>query len=278
MAVLIGHASIDEHSKASGGTAGDQTGREVYIKNWYLYNGGWDYVLRPVSSSIAEASAKACEAGCANNKIGYDQSQRNTLHTLAKAKGYKLSAITEACETDCSAYMTVCAIAGGVTGLEYSGNAPTTSTMKSAFVNTGKYKLLTESKYRTSSDYLKRGDILVKSGHHTVMVLSNGSKASSSKSTSTSTSTKSKSTSSVSVEDASHMNKSLAGTYKTTAKLNMRTGAGTDKSIITQIPSGSHVINYGYFSVDDGIKWLYVTYTSNGKTYTGYCSSKYLKK
>ncbi|MBR6230007.1 MAG: hypothetical protein IKQ97_09745, partial [Eubacterium sp.] len=33
--VSIGHASINELSKANGGTPGDQTTREVYIKAWY---------------------------------------------------------------------------------------------------------------------------------------------------------------------------------------------------------------------------------------------------
>ena len=35
MSVKIGHASIDERGKARGGAAGDQTGREVYTRNWY---------------------------------------------------------------------------------------------------------------------------------------------------------------------------------------------------------------------------------------------------
>ena len=113
--------------------------------------------------------AKACEAGCANNKIGYDQNQRNTLNTQAAKVGYDLSKITTACETDC-------AIAAGV-NLSYGSNGPTTSTIKSAFKNTGKFTVLTDSKYLTSDNYLKRGDVLVKPGSHTVMALQNGSKA-----------------------------------------------------------------------------------------------------
>lgn len=172
MSVKIGHASIDERGRSKGGVAGDQTGKEVCTRSWY--SGGWKYVLRPKSSSVAEKMARACEAGCANNNIGYDQNQRNTLHTLAKRNGYNLSTVGK-CETDCSAFMTCCAIAGGVTALEYTSNAPTTSTMVTAFRNTGAFEVLTASKYLTGDSYLKRGDILVKPGHHTVMVLSNGS-------------------------------------------------------------------------------------------------------
>lgn len=174
MAVKIGHASIDENGKAKNGKAGDQTGREVCIRDWYAKN--WDAVLRPKKKAVAEASAKACEAGAYNSHFGYDQNQRNTGHTEAKKVGYDLSKVKVDCETDCSAYMTLCAIAGGVKKLEYTYNAPTTTTMISEFTKTGEYECLTDKKYTLSSDYLKRGDILVKAGSHTVMVLSNGSK------------------------------------------------------------------------------------------------------
>ena len=177
MAIKIGHASIDENRKIKGGSAGDQTGKELCTRSWYTT--GWEYILRPKSKELAEKSAKACEKGCANNKIGYDQNQRNTLNTQAKKVGYDLSKITTKCETDCSAFMTVCAIAGGA-NIDYGSNAPTTSTMKTRFLLSGDYEVITTSKYLTSDKYLKRGDILVKAGSHTVMALENGSGISSS--------------------------------------------------------------------------------------------------
>lgn len=183
MSIRIGHASIDENGRSSGGVAGDQSGKEVCIRTWY--SKPWCVVLRPVSSTVAEKSAAACEAGCANNCIGYDQNQRNTAHTKAKAVGYDLSKIVTKCETDCSAFMTLCAIAAGVTALEYDGNAPTTSTMRSKFTATGQYQALTDSKYLTSDAYLKRGDILLRPGSHTVMALDDGSKATTTTTTST---------------------------------------------------------------------------------------------
>lgn len=171
MVIKIGHASCGENKKIKGGSAGDQTSKEVCTRSWY--NGGWQFVLRPKTSTLAEKSAKACEKGCANANIGYDQNQRNTLHTQAKKVKYDLSKITTKCETDCSAFMTVCAITGGA-NIEYGSNGPTTSTMKSKFSASGDYSVLTDSKYLTSDKYLKRGDILVKAGSHTVMVLENG--------------------------------------------------------------------------------------------------------
>lgn len=169
----IGHASIDENGKTSGGKAGDQTGKEVCSRPWY--NAGWHTVLRPLSPTLAEKSAKACEDGCNNNRIGYNQAARNSLHDWAKASGYVLSRVP-ACNCDCSSFMTVCAIAGGATELEYVGNAPTTSNMVAKFVASGKYRAITNSTVVRGYKYLKRGDILVKNGH-TAMALDTGTSA-----------------------------------------------------------------------------------------------------
>ncbi len=172
MSVLIGHASLGSNGATSGDAAGDQNGKEVCTRSWYGKN--WKVLLRPTDSNIAEKSAKACEDACANSNIGYDQLKRNTLYFQAQNVKYDLSKIKTPCATDCSAFMTVCAIAGGVKELEYKTNAPNTSSMVDAFTKTGKYKKITDSKYLTSDKYLQRGDILVIPGSHTIMVLGNG--------------------------------------------------------------------------------------------------------
>lgn len=173
MSIKIGHSSIDENNKISGGAAGDQTEKEVCIRSWY--SKPWQFVLRCKDSNKAELMAVACEKGCENKNLGYDQGNRNSLNTQAKLVGYDLSKIKTACECDCSSFMTACAQAAGI-NIPYNGtNAPTTSTMKSAFLSTGEFEVLTDSKYLTSDIYLKRGDILVKAGSHTVMALENGS-------------------------------------------------------------------------------------------------------
>lgn len=179
MAISIGHASIDENGKTRGGKAGDQTKKEVCTRKWY--NKNWDFVLRCKDPFKAEKMAASCEQGCSNDNIGYDQNQRNTLNAQAKKAGYDLSKIAVPCETDCSALMAVCAQAAGINIPYNSGNAPTTSTMKNAFFSTGEFEILTDFKYLISDNYLKRGDILVKSGSHTVMVLENGIRATGSK-------------------------------------------------------------------------------------------------
>ena len=187
MAVIIGHASIDERGKANSGQAGDQTGGEVCTRSWY--NRGWTVLLRAKDQAVAERMARACEAGCANNHIGYDQYQRNTLRTRAREAGWDLSKITVDCETDCSAFMTVCAEAAGVDMVSAytSGNAPVTQNMRQKFTATGAFTALTDSKYLTSDRYLKRGDILVYERGHTVMALSNGDLSGAASTTNTTT-------------------------------------------------------------------------------------------
>lgn len=172
MAIKIGHATKNENGKAYGGAAGDQTGKEVCIISWY--KGGWHTVLRPKSQDLAEKSAAACEAACANENLGYDMavSQRNTLQAEAVKHDHDLAKIDKPCEADCATFMQVCAIAGGA-NLTYEGNGMTTRNMVERLLETGDYEALTERKYLDSDAYLLRGDILVKSGH-TVMALEDG--------------------------------------------------------------------------------------------------------
>lgn len=174
MAVRIGHASIDENGKATGGIAGDQTGKEVKISSWY--DGGWDFVARAKDPAVAEAIAAAAEAGCKNANIGYDQSGRNTLMTQAKAVDFDLAKIATPCETDCSAFVSVC-VRAALGEDFYTGNAPTTSTLKKVLSGTGAFEILTDSKYLTSDQYLKRGDILNRTAKHVVMALDDGAMA-----------------------------------------------------------------------------------------------------
>ena len=171
--IKIGHASISEHGTAYG-DAGDSTSREVYIiENYNISNIDPYIVLRPKTSAIAAKSVSACIAGCNNDNIGYSQSTRNTLYNLAKGLGFDLSQVG-LCNTDCSAFMTVCAIAAGAR-ITYGSNAPTTSNMRTRFSQSGDYEVLTNTKYTTKTDFLKAGDILVHENTHTVMVLENGS-------------------------------------------------------------------------------------------------------
>lgn len=77
---------------------------------------------------------------------------------------------------------------------------------------------------------------------------------------------------------ARKFDKTLAGTYKTTADLYLRNDAGTNKKALCLIPKGTKVQNYGYYSKVGNTKWYYIRVTLDGVQYTGFSSSTYLKK
>lgn len=169
--VRIGHSSINEFGQIKGGQKGDNNGKEVVIRDWY--NKSWNYLLRAKDPNKAEIMAKSCEKGCANAAIGYDQSTRNTLRQEAIKVNFDLSKVG-LCNCDCSSFMSVCAESANIPIPYNYNNAPTTKTMKNAFLSTGEFGIYTDPIYLNSPNYLKRGDILVAIGKHTVMVLDNG--------------------------------------------------------------------------------------------------------
>lgn len=167
---FIGHAVSSENSNKYG-SPGDQTGREIRYDNWY--DDGWNVVLRPRSSVVADKIAKAMEQAVENENVGYCQSDRTTLYTEAKKRNWQIHLITTKCECDCSSLVSVCVNASGITVSKdiYTGN------MVKALEATGAFeKKLTGKQYLKESSYLKRGDILVHEGSHTAIVLTNGSK------------------------------------------------------------------------------------------------------
>lgn len=273
MSVMIGHASIDERGSARGGSAGDQTGREVCTRNWY--NKNWLCCIRATDRKVADKIATAMEQACANDKIGYDQNQRTTCYDRAKEVGWNLSKITTACECDCSSLVAVCVNAAGVPVSQniWTGNE------EAALLATGAFKSLRDSKHLTQDAYLARGDILV-SNSHTVVVLTNGSKYVTLPDTQASVeSIPTTIEGIIKPEAARYFDKAVAGTYKVTASwLNVRAGAGTGKAIIEAIPNGTKVNNYGYYSTFNDTKWLYISGWANDRRIEGFCSSKYLAK
>lgn len=163
----ISNSGMDENGGYSGGTAGDQTGTEWQIRSWYSYP--WSVVLRHPDQRVGLLLAILSIDAALNDKIGYDQSQRQTYFNKLKAANWEPSKITAACESDCSAG--VCAHVAAVghilnmpklqnhTGT-YTGN------MRSALIEAG-FSALTGSKYIASGNYLLPGDILLNDVNHT---------------------------------------------------------------------------------------------------------------
>jgi len=170
--VLIGGARIDENGNISGGSPGDQTGKEVATGNYYVHKLGW-YVLRPKTEAIAALIAQNMFNACNNPNIGYSQSKRGTLLSTSKPNGYDCSKVTTKCDCDCSSLVRVCILFAGVDVGTFS-----TYDEKNVILATGCFTLLDNDMYCKSSDYLCKGDILVtRSKGHTEVVLTNGSKA-----------------------------------------------------------------------------------------------------
>lgn len=280
MSVLIGHASISEKGTING-AKGDSTTREVCTRTWY--SKPWDFMAIHPDAAVREKHAKAVEAACANNNIGYGQGDRNTLNALAKTVGYDLSKVGK-CNCDCSSLQNVAAVASGASGVSYGSNGWVTSNMKAKLKAAG-YIIITDSKYLTSEAYCVRGAIYVKASSHTVCGLQNGSKANdtlvkaglakgSSESGKTSGGTTTTDKKKVKIDYARSKDNSLKGEYEVTTALYLRAGAGKNKTILATMQKGEKVQCYGYYTDVSGTKWLYVVY----KGITGFASSKYLKK
>jgi peptidoglycan hydrolase-like protein with peptidoglycan-binding domain len=164
MAVIIGSARSDERGKLSGGKAGDQTGKEVCTRSYYIHSKGW-YAFRPKSIAVANAIAEAMKQAVDNPYIGYDQNER--LGTMTALKKYgSLKKIAEPVECDCSALVRACIYQA--TNIDVGNfrtiNEPT------ILANSGLFEDKISVK---SSTVLYNGDILVtKTKGHTVVVVS----------------------------------------------------------------------------------------------------------
>jgi hypothetical protein len=264
MAVIVGSARVDERGKYKGGQAGSQISKEISKQNWYLHRKGW-VVIRAKDPKKAEKIAKNMEYACDSPYVGYDQSQNQTLYNVVKSLDFDISKLKVKCETDCARLVRVCVKYAGINAEDFY-----TGTLVSTLKKTNEFEIFTDAKHCKSSDYLKRGDILVtKTKGHTVVVLSDGAKVEKNEVTN-----EVKVEATVKVDPAKSFSKLVAGTYVTTANLNLRAGAGTSNKKITVMKKGESVKCYGYYTKVDGVKWYLVSY--NGKN--GFASSKYLKK
>lgn len=76
---------------------------------------------------------------------------------------------------------------------------------------------------------------------------------------------------------ARKLNTGYARSYITTANLYCRDDAGTNKMALCQIPKGTVVNCYGYYTPFNGSTWLYIQFTLGNTQYTGFSSKEFLK-
>jgi hypothetical protein len=164
MGVKIAHASIDENGKIAGGVIGDQTRKELCIRDWY--NKPWNVVLKCTDRKLAK---KACEIAvkiAGNPNYGYNQEKRvsgyNSIFTnnfdIDKGKG----------DFDCSTYVSSVYRLAGLNTLAVSN---TTSSLRRALLATGLFVEYTDSSHTASSTFAGEGDIYLSEGHHVVIVI-----------------------------------------------------------------------------------------------------------
>lgn len=166
MSIKIGHASIDENKKISGGKVGDQTGKEICIREWY--NKPWNVYLVCTDKIIAGKAARYMELICNNPAYGYNQAQRTSGYDSILTKG-----IPEGRGSfDCSSLVSTCYKLAGLNIYVHN----TTSTLRKALLATGKFKAYTDKAHIRSDAYATPGAIYLSEGHHVVMALEHGSK------------------------------------------------------------------------------------------------------
>ena len=172
MSVLIGHASIAETGGVYG-QPGDQTGREVCTRSWWA--AGWDYMAIHPDPEVRERHARAVEAACANDCVGYSWDSRNTLYQQASAVGMDISKIRTRCNCDCSSLQNCAAVASGAPGVSYGDNGWVTTNML-GYLRAAGYAIITDRDKLRSDAWCVRGAIYVSSGH-TICALGDGSRA-----------------------------------------------------------------------------------------------------
>lgn len=167
MSVKIGHASIDENGNVANGEIGDQTKKEVCVRQWY--SKPWNVYLECTDKNIAYEAASYMEKFCANDNIGYDQNHRLTMYNSIVAHNYNVALAKG--EADCSSAVSAAYI---LAGLNISP-ACTTRSLRAVLLATGKFRAYTDNAHLSSDRLVKRGSIHLSEGHHVIMNLENGS-------------------------------------------------------------------------------------------------------
>ena len=263
----ISNSGHDQNGRYKGGKAGDQTGTEWQIISWYRRP--WNVVIRLKNRAAADLLAQLAIEAANNNNIGYDQNQRTTYWTQLVASGYRPSKIKTPCEADCSeGVIDNTKAVGHLLSIPALQNLKATYTgnMVDGYKATGACEILTDPKYLNSYDYLKPGDILLNTAHHTATNLGigklSGYAAAAQITAQTSNAAPSKET-------------KWQGKV-TVSKLSVRSWAGEENPTLSFSPLKKDTVVYvcDTIKASDGSAWYYIKY---GAKY-GFVSAKYIDR
>lgn len=266
--VKIGQASISENGGING-NAGDTTGTEVYIRDWW--DNDWTFVYRPKKTSVARTLVKGMKLACKNDNIGYGQYDRLSLYNeLRRMAGNgniaieHIKKLATKVNCDCSSLVALLVYISGYRSISLS---MTTWNEYEQIVGTGGFEPM-NGEILTNNTLLKPGDIIQSEGH-TVIVVSNDT------------------------DDyglnlieytvyASHpayeYDTSIAGSYSIdvlpTSFLCLRDGASTSDKVLAHLTSNMVVQCYGYHTGE----WYYVVAIIDDTQYIGFANRAYLKR
>jgi hypothetical protein len=166
MAELCGYAASSENGTKNG-AKGDQTGKEV--KTAPYYNFGQNKLIRFKDASKGALAAQAMQALCANDNVGYGQSDRITLYSECQRIGWDINRIGEIrlCNCDCSE-IAACVI-NFAFGREVIPASAYTGNIVALCIQTGLFDIIPN----VSESTLHIGDMPIKEGSHMIMALQN---------------------------------------------------------------------------------------------------------
>ena len=166
----ISNCGGDENGGISGGQAGDQSGTEYAVIDYY--EGGWNYVFRYPDQKVAVAIATIAINAANNDNIGYDQGERLTYWEQLAANNYDASKISVPCEADCSASSSAAVKGAGFVlnkeDLKAIAESNWTGSMYDDYTAHGFQVMGDECLHGTEN--LLAGDILLAGGHTAVFV------------------------------------------------------------------------------------------------------------
>lgn len=167
----IVEAYSDENGKARGGQRGDQSGKEIRIREWYERDGGWSVYIECTDPLLAEAAAYNAQLIAEDGSFGYNQDDRWSGYDEIISGGSIDEA--EAGDFDCSS---LCIAAYILAGLDmkpegYTGN------IERLFLETGRFKSYNDAAHLNSSNLAKIGGMYLEPKKHVLMMLEDGENA-----------------------------------------------------------------------------------------------------
>ncbi|MBQ2404787.1 MAG: hypothetical protein II280_05195 [Lachnospiraceae bacterium] len=164
MALMIGHACSNERSEITGGTPGDQTGREVRI-NTFFDGQTWQVIYRCKDKSKAKLIAQYMKDACENDNIGYDTGKTRYSCWDEAMKVGSTKGIKTPCNTDCSQLVDICVNLSGISVSKYLW----TAIEDQLLMSTGMFDRITDQNILRGNG-ICLGDILWRTGHTAIVV------------------------------------------------------------------------------------------------------------